>query len=249
MKAQSHAPARKGAFGFRRLLSLGLTLFLALACAPAVYAEALTSVARTELPALPAPQAPDSLHTLDEQLIALNGDQLWRLSGDGKQWQALAWQGAAPKLLSVGGNGKRLFALTETGGQQRLEELSLTGSQVQRKPPPVWPGALSWASFAVLEDQLYVAGAASDADKPLIRQWNLAATAPASSGWVDGPAWPSASNRGELVAQTRALYVVDNGAAPQALWRLDSEAGWQSSRRCRANVSPDPCVRWARPTC
>ncbi|WP_229730834.1 sodium:solute symporter [Pseudoxanthomonas indica] len=205
-------------------MSHGLALLLLLACAPAVYAEALTSVERATLPALPVADVQADLQTLDDQLIAFSPDQAWRLSADARQWQPLAWQGAAPRLLSLGGNGKRLFALAEDGNGRHLEELVISGNQIQRKPLAAWPSALTWASFAVMDDRLYVAGSASDGDKPVIRQWNLATP----GTWADGPAWPSQATRGELIAQTRALYVVEDGPAPQALWRHDSEAGWQS---------------------
>lgn len=225
MKAQSHAPARKGALGFRRLLSHLFALLLALACVPAVQAEALTSVERAPLPALPTADVQPGLQALDDQLLVFSADQAWRLSADGSQWQALAWQGAAPRLLSLGGNGKRLFALADDNGTRQLEELQISGNQLQRKPLAAWPGAaLDWASFALMEDTLYVAGAGSDGGKPVIRQWNLAAP----GAWSDGPAWPGQATRGDLIAQTRALYVLEDGPAPQALWRHDSEAGWQS---------------------
>jgi len=224
MKAQSHAPARKGASGFRRLLSHCFALLLLLACVPALHAEALTSVERAALPALPAADIQQGLQTLDDQLIAFSADKAWRLSADGRQWQALAWQGGAPRLLSIGGNGKRLFALAEDNSGQQLQELVLVGDQLQRKPLAAWPGALSWASFAVVEDTLYVAGADGEAGMPVIRQWNLAAP----GAWSDGPAWPGKSPRGDLIAQTRALYLLEDSSAPQALWRYDSEAGWQS---------------------
>lgn len=224
MKAHALPPHTQGAAGFPRLLHWLLALLLLLACVPALHAESLTSIERSELPALPTGELPHGLHTLDDRLLIIGATQSWRLSADGKQWQALQWHGAPAQLMALGGNGKRLFALTEHDGQRLIQEILVSGTQLQAKPLPALPMSLAWASFAVLDDRLYVAGAGSESATPVIRQWNLAAP----DGWQEGPAWPSTAPRGDLVAQTRALYLLESGVAPQKLWRWDSENGWQA---------------------
>ncbi len=224
--AMNHRPSRAaaGASIVRRAWH-GWLLFVALlGLSIGAHAESLASVERSNLPALPS-TAVQGLHAINDRLLAVGEDSFALLSVDGKRWQTIRWQADAPELRSLGGNGERLFALVGTaGGATHIEEITLSGDRLQRVPLPPLDHALEWASFAVLGDRLYVAGAPAGDAAPLIRQLDFAPNA----RWSAGPAWPTAARRADLIAQTNALYLIETAAAPQPLWRWTQDAGWQA---------------------
>ncbi|MGN6222816.1 sodium:solute symporter family transporter [Pseudoxanthomonas sp.] len=216
-------PASQGASGFLR--SLFCLLLLLCAGIPGLRAESLASVERGALPALPAGASVQMLRSIDDRPIALGGERAWILSADGRQWQALSWQGGTPpRVLDAGGDGRRLFVLVAgASASARIEQLRLTGENtLARQPFPALPQALTGARFAILGDVLYVAGIGDTAP----RLWRTPLTGPAA--WTDGPAWPQGAPVGELLAQTNALYLVGTGDTSQPLWRWSADRGWEA---------------------
>jgi len=214
-------PASREASGFLRTLFCLLLLW----CAgiAGLRAESLASVERGALPALPAGASPTSLHAFGNRLVVLGEQgQAWALSVEARQWQALSWKdGAAPRILDAGGGGDALFALVDEAGTRRIDRIDLAGTVLARQPLPPPPQALDWARFAVLGGTLYLAGANGGA--PGI--WQTALASP--TRWTRGPAWPAGAGRGDLLAQTNALYVLGSGTSSQPLWRWTAEQGWQ----------------------
>ncbi|MFT3763257.1 MAG: sodium:solute symporter [Pseudoxanthomonas sp.] len=185
-------------------------------------AESLTSVERAVLPALSAGEPVARLQSLDGRLLAFGAQRAWILSSDRKRWEPLAWRGgAAPRLLGVGGDAQRLFALIEDKDARRIERIAIEGGQLARKPLPALPANMAWASFAILADTLYVAG--GDGAAP--RLWKIGLGQPAA--WQEGPAWPDSSVAGDLLAQAGALYLLGQGGKPQTLWKWTADRGWE----------------------
>lgn len=217
--------ARRGASAIRRAWRLALVGLLLSVMLPAWSSESLSTVERGGLPVLQGTSPLQGLHGVSDRLIALRESGPEILTVDGKHWQPLPWQGDAPVIRDIGGDGKRLFALVAApDGATRVEELALASDHLQRKPLPATNEAWAWASFAVLGERLYVAGARADEARPFIRSIELAG----GTKWTSGPAWPSPSGHADLIAQTNALYLIEAGAAPQPLWRWTQDTGWQS---------------------
>nr|WP_295377705.1 sodium:solute symporter [Pseudoxanthomonas sp.] len=214
--------ASQGMFGFLRTVSC--LLLLLCAAMPALHAENLTPVERGTLPALPAGASPTALHAFADRLIVL-GEQgaAWSLSADARDWQALTWKdGVAPRILDAGSGGNALFALVDEAGARRIVRIQLSGTVLARQPLPATPQVLDWARFAVIGGTLYMAG--GDDGGAGIWQTDLATPA----RWSQGPAWPAGAGRGDLLAQTNALYVLGNGTGSQPMWRWTADGGWES---------------------
>lgn len=202
---------------------LAALLLATSAGSPPARAESLASIEHTALPPLSAAGTVTDLQSLDGRLLAFGAQRNWILSADRKRWEPLAWQGsAAPRLLGLGGDGQRLFALIEEDGSSRIERIAIEGERLARKPLPALPANLVRASFAVLADTLYVAGdGGSDA-----RLWKIDLNQPTT--WQQGPAWPDHSAPGDLLAQTGALYLLGQGKPLQPLWKWTADRGWEA---------------------
>ncbi|MFT3754359.1 MAG: sodium:solute symporter [Pseudoxanthomonas sp.] len=210
----------------RRGMAWLTLLFAMVAWSPlAVHAENLTTLERTELPVLHADDPSLQMRPLEGRLLAIGASQAWVLSADRRDWKTLAWpQGVPPQVIGLGGDGKRLYAAIIGDAALRVVQWRIAGDKIAEQPLPPLPAVLAWARLAVLDDTLYVVGAAAG-QAPGI--WKMTLAQP--TAWQPGPAWPDARMQSvELLAQTRALYLLAQGEGPQALWKWTPDDGWQA---------------------
>lgn len=208
---------------FRRLL---LSLTLLLAAAGTARADSLAQLRRAALPALPAGAAVQALAVVDGQAAALGADGAWLLAPQATQWQRRPWAPPLPVLAAVSQGGQAFVLLGRDGQAQQAARLLLPAAGPALQPLPALPAPLRQARLAATADRLWLAGLDAAGRATLLQL----ALDDAAAAWRAQPGWPGDAPPLALLAQNRALYVVQPGAAPsqpQRLLRWAADGGWQ----------------------
>ena len=219
------------------LVSIFALLFLALSTP--VFAESLSKVKTTSLPALASAGPLSGLVAVNGRPVAIASDQAWLLGTDGKAWVHSDWRptDANTALQGAVGNGQRAFLLLGPAGgtaTEQVEQLVLANDRLSTSKLPSLPGPLKSARAAVTADKLYVAGI--DASGKAI----LFSIAPAAAGaqWQASAGWPGDAMPTSLVAQTSAVFVTLPGADGERILRWSSDLGWQEKGGVPGRVLP-----------
>jgi len=224
-----------------RFSAWGRPLFVLLLAlmAWAAHADSLVNLRRAGLPALPSPA--QNLAVADGRAVAFVGGDAWLLGADGKAWQRQALALPQPLQGTATGAGQSVLMLGANGETQSVARLALQQERLVAQPLPALPMPLREARAGLAPDQLWLAGLDGQGHAVLL-QLALGAV---DAHWQTHPGWPGGAKPRALVVQTRAAYVVEEGAdaaAPDKLWRWSSEAGWVS----RGAVPGRLAGPWAR---
>ena len=210
-----------------RLCAVGRPLFalwLAL-LAWAAHADSLVGLRRTALPAVPAPV--QALAAVGDRAIAFTPDGAWLLDAGGARWQRQTWA-PQPDVLGVAtAAGQSVLLLGQGGQMTAAARLVLASEQVVAQPLPALPSPLKDAQAALAADQLWLAGRDGQG-RAVLMQLPLRA---AEARWQVHAGWPGGAKPRAVVVQTRATYVIGEGAGPATpdrLWRWTADAGWVS---------------------
>jgi SSS family transporter len=211
-----------------RFSAVILTLVVLFACG-VVRADSgistISSVATTQLPALPDGGPLTGLATIDGAAVALQSGSAWILADDRKSWARGDWRDGAPAELIRGvvSDGRQAFLLlgpsesetrTETTRVARLER---AGNALVPHDLPVLPVALAGAVAAVQGENLYIAGVDATGAPHLLQLTE-------HTRWSSLTPWPGGGTPSSLVAQNGALYLT----VRNQVLRWTNDAGWQN---------------------
>ncbi|WP_457320612.1 sodium:solute symporter [Roseateles sp. P5_E11] len=209
-----------------RFLAWGRPFFVLLLLAllaGAARADSLVNLRRSALPALPATAL--VLAAVDGRAVAFSGDGAWLLDVDAARWRPQAW--TQPVLGAATAAGQSVLLLGTEGQTTGVARLTLQQQRLVPQALPALPTPLRAARVALAADELWLTGLDGQG-RPVLLQLPLQA---ADARWQIHAARPGASPARAMFAQTRAVFVVEEGAtpaAPDSLWRWTLEAGWEA---------------------
>ncbi|WP_457391266.1 sodium:solute symporter [Roseateles sp. P5_E1] len=209
-----------------RFLAWGRPFFVLLLLAllaGAARADSLVNLRRSALPALPATAL--VLAAVDGRAVAFSGDGAWLLDVDAARWRPQAW--TQPVLGAATAAGQSVLLLGTEGQTTGVARLTLQQQRLVPQALPALPTPLRAARVALAADELWLTGLDGQG-RPVLLQLPLQA---ADARWQIHAARPGASPARAMFAQTRAVFVVEEGAtpaAPDSLWRWTPEAGWEA---------------------
>ncbi|WP_326538445.1 sodium:solute symporter [Pseudorhodoferax sp.] len=207
---------------------LGLWASLLMA-GPAAAGESLAQLRRTGLPALPDGATVQTLVVVDDHPAVLAADRAWVLvtpAGESPRWVARPWSAPLPLLATATQGGQSFVVAGHDGLATQPARLHLGVDGPVLRPLPPLPMPLRDVRLAAGADQLWLAGLDGDS-RAVLLQLPLATP---GDGWRVHPGWPDGGAPVALLAQTRALFLVQRGAdaaAPDTLWRFAADTGWQ----------------------
>lgn len=219
------------------LASTFALLFLALST-PA-FAESLSKVKTTSLPALAGAGPLSGVLAVEGRPVAITAGQAWLLDAEGKAWQRSDWQptGADNEFRGAVGNGQLAFLLSGPAkgtATERVERLLLAGGRLSTSALPPLPEALQGARAAVGADKLYLAGIDAKGKATL---FSIATTA-TDAQWQAMSGWPGDAAPTSLAMQTSALFATVPGVGGERLLRWSSDLGWQDKSNVPGRVLP-----------
>lgn len=209
-----------------RFLAWGRPFFVLLLLAllaGAARADSLVNLRRSALPALPA--TAQVLAAVDGRAVAFSGDGAWLLDVDAARWRPQAW--TQPVLGAATAAGQSVLLLGTAGQTTGVARLTLQQQRLVPQALPALPTPLRAARTALTADELWLTGLDGQG-RPVLLQLPLQA---ADARWQIHAARPGANPARAMFAQTRAVFVVEEGAtptAPDSLWRWTLEAGWEA---------------------
>lgn len=209
-----------------RIADLGRLLFVALLAllAWAARADSLVNLRRADLPALPAPA--QALAIADGRAAAFAADGAWLLDATGEHWQRQPWTSPQAVQGAATAGNQSVLLLGANGETTSVARLVLQQERLTAQPLPALPMPLREARAGLAADQLWLAGLDGQGRAALL-QLPLQA---ADARWQVHPGWQGGGRPRAVVSQTRAVYVVEEGAQPSSpdkLWRWTAEAGWE----------------------
>ncbi|WP_457447606.1 sodium:solute symporter family transporter [Roseateles sp. P5_E4] len=194
-----------------------LLLFALLACG--ARADSLVNLRRAALPALPAPAL--ALAAVDGRAVAFGTDGAWLLDADAARWQRQAWTQAV--LGSATAAGQSVLLLGAEGETRAVARLTLQQGRLALQTLPALPAPLREARAALSGEQLWIAGLDGQGRAVLLEL----PLQTADASWLVHAGRPGATKPRAVFAQTRAVFIVEEGA-PDQLWRWTLEAGWEA---------------------
>jgi solute:Na+ symporter, SSS family len=205
-----------------RILAWGRPFFVLLLLALltcGARADSLVNLRRAALPALPVPA--QALAAVDGRAVAFGADGAWLLDTDATAWQRQAWTQAV--LGSATAAGQSVVLLGAEGVTRAAARLTLQQGRLALQALPALPAPLREARAALSGEQLWLAGL-DDQGRAVLLELPLQT---ADARWLVHAGRPGATKPRAVLAQTRAVFVVEEGA-PDQLWRWTAEAGWES---------------------
>lgn len=219
------------------LKRIAAVCLLATTMAAPCAAESLASVEAGSLPALVSDRQPAALAVIGQRPVVLGERDAWALGDDGKTWSRLAWNGDAA-VQGVFGDGEQAFLLRagDAGRVDRIDQLAISGGQLQARALPALPVALAGAHATVGGGMVHVAGQ-DEAGHTALLQLDIA---PAAQQWTRQPAWPGGGRITSLVAQRGQLLVTlaSGNGTNEKLWRWSADGGWQPMPDVPGAVEP-----------
>ncbi|MDR7272987.1 SSS family transporter [Pelomonas saccharophila] len=184
-------------------------------------ADSLVNLRRADLPSLP--MAAQGLAAVNGRAAAFTADAVWLLDAAGQHWQRQAWSPPQAVQATATAAGESVLLLGANGQTQAAARLVLQQERLVTQALPALPLPLREARAALTAEQLWVAGLDAQGRSQLL-QLPLQV---ADARWLVHPGRPGAAKPRAVFTQTRAVYVVEEGA-PDRLWRWTAEAGWEA---------------------
>jgi SSS family transporter len=211
-----------------RLSAVALTLLL-LVTSGLVRADSgittISSVATSQMPALPDGGPLVALATIDGATVTIQASGAWVLNDDRKAWTRAEWRDGAPTapIRGVFGDGRQAFLLLgssepdKSNEAMRVARLERRGNVLVASDLPAMPVGLSRALGAIQGETLYVAGIDAAGAAHLLRLTDR-------TRWDSLTPWPGGGVPGSIIAQNAAIYLTVN----TNLLRWTTGTGWQN---------------------